>query len=50
MYSITLQITDDFVKVIMHCNIISCVICMSNIVDYLKKGKSLTYSTKEVIL
>ena len=39
---ITLQIADDFRKVIMHSDVISCVICVSNKVEYLKKEKSKT--------
>ena len=35
---ITLQISDDFSKVI-HCDVISCVIYISNKVEYLEKEK-----------
>ena len=35
--SITLQISDDFWIVIMHCDAIRCVICISNKVEYLVK-------------
>ena len=35
--SITLQITDDFWKVIIHCDVISCVICISSKIEYLQK-------------
>ena len=39
---ITLQIADDFQKAIMHSDVISWVICVSNEVEYLKKEKSKT--------
>ena len=47
---ITLQIYDDFWNVIMHCDSISCVIYISNKVEYLEKEESQKNSTTEVIL
>ena len=38
--SITLQITDDFLNVIMHCDAISCVIYISNKVYYPEKEEA----------
>ena len=47
---ITLQISDDFWKDIMHCDVISCVIYLLNKVQYLEKEESSRNFTKEVML
>ncbi len=47
---ITFQINDDCSKVIMHHDVTSCVICISNEVEYPEKKGSYKNSTKEVTL
>ena len=46
--SITFQINDEFRKVIMHCDVISCVIAISSKVEYLEEEEILLI--KEVTL
>ena len=46
---IKLQINGYFWKSIMHCDVISCVICIWNKVEYLEKEESLGNSAEEVI-
>ena len=46
----TFQISDKFLKVIMHCDVMNRVICISNKVEYFEKEKSQRNSIKEVTL
>ena len=38
--STTFQISDEFLKVIMHCDVMSGVICISNKVEYFEKEEN----------
>ena len=48
--SITLQISDEFRNVIMHCDVISCVIGLSNYAEYFEKEEREFYPGSYIVI